>query len=34
MENKTINVKKLAEGLQIQSELTFSRTNFKIGIGK
>ena len=30
-----INVKRLAEELvQIQSELTFSRTNFKIGIGK
>ena len=31
----TINVKRLAEELvQIQSELTFSRTDFKIGIGK
>jgi len=30
-----INVKRLAEELvQIQSELTFSRTNFKIGVGK
>ena len=30
-----INVKRLAEELvQIQSELTFSRTDFKIGIGK
>ena len=30
-----ISVKRLAEELvQIQSELTFSRTNFKIGIGK
>ena len=30
-----INVQRLAEELvQIQSELTFSRTNFKIGIGK
>ena len=30
-----INVKRLAEELvQIQSELTFSRTNFKIGTGK
>ena len=30
-----INVKRLAEELvQIQSEITFSRTNFKIGIGK